>query len=445
MILHLTINGCIGQRHNHFDFLLSREKRVVSPAIASKAIFQQIASITNNLKTSFINGEINDFGDFAMTVVDNIPYVNDIVSLFKSKPSEKAEIQSALSSINNNLKTVTNEIADIGGKVKQILQILQLSVFQTQVAEDAREITSCHADFLQFLKEPESMAEKDRLINCYDRHSYTRDIGKILNNGKISVSQKQLFEQIIENSGYCNGSEINHVFRYLFGLYIDGCTALTAAEALKYNETSTTLKDECTNTINSTMTFISNFYDRCSAQPCTKIKQPIARAFEETGVKRIMNTLNETFPWFFFSVFLFDDNKSIKKELFSGEVNRLEVLNKNGFIHGFVFWLPYQNQNKEGDNQYGIKFDKDALKDYYNGLNLMIINSPDGISTSFVGFHQSVNTLQEECKLLVNPENHNQVDSGSLSTGSIVGTVIGSVVGFIGIIVGFVLFCCFRK
>lgn len=434
VVLIAFINGSIGFRKNQYDIFHSREKRGIPATIATKVAVQQILGTTQNLKSSFVNGEIHDIGDFAIAMIESMPIVNDIVSLFTNNPSDTADIQTTLNSINNHLETFNSDINNIEEKVEQLLQRLDLSVIQNQVAGDRREIKSCHTDFLLFLEQPGNKADSDRLISCYDKFSYTREIGGILNNEKVTFSQKALFDQIIDNSGYCNGTEIINVFRYLFGIYIDGCNAITAAESLKYNATSTTLKDECTTTINSTKTFFSTLYELCSAQSCTDFEQPLVSVLRETDINISIDIFNETFPWFHFSIFSFDDGRHINEEFFDGQINRL-VLKKEGYIFRTVLWLTFKNQYTHGAFQYGLKFDKNALQDQYNGLNLIVYQSSD--TTAYVGFHQSNNTLQTECKLVFNDEKQivPKPDPIKLSIGAIVGIVIGSVVGLI-------ILCC---
>lgn len=394
LLTHLCL-CCYSEKMNIEKTNKAREKR--SGILILQSALSQIASTTSDLSSAYSNNELQNIGDVALTIVKSVPIVGDVVGLLTSSPEEKVKIASELTSINNHLAALNREIINVGSLVNKISKQLDLSLIQKQVADDVRVITNCHSNFLLFLEKPTMIAEQDRLIACYDKFGYIREIGNILNDEKVTFSQKPLFDQIIDITTFCNGSRINSVYKYLLGVYVEGCIAVTTAEAIKYNQTSTTFKDICEKTIKKSQEHLLTIYEKCAAESCDKLKYIVSFLSNYSDTNLISKRLNETLPWFHLSVLLFKPNTAAKQNFFDGKVNYVVVTNKV-FTHRIILWSTDENQYSSGPNKYGVEYNENAYHDRLNGLNLIHEHQSHSQRSSLFGFYAGGYTTKAVCK-----------------------------------------------
>lgn len=229
--------------------------------------------------------------------------------------------------------------------------------------------------------------------DCYDKFGYIREIGNILNDEKVTFSQKPLFDQIIDITTFCNGDRINSVYRYLLGIFIEGCIAITTAEAIKYNKTSTTYKDQCEKTIKRSQAHLLTIYEKCAGESCSKLKFIVGYLANNSDVDIMSKRLNEVLPWFHLSVLLFKPNTAAKQTFFHGKINSLVVTNKV-FTHRVILWSRNQNKYSRGI-QYGVEYNENAYCNQSNGINLIYAKGFE--RSSLVGFYAGNYTMKAVC------------------------------------------------
>lgn len=89
--------------------------------------------------------------DVALSFVDSIPILDNLVYLFTEDPDPTFDV--CLTTFNNTLIVLNENIEQIGTKVDQLSRTIYLSVIQNQVATDKREISNCFMNFsLYFTK-----------------------------------------------------------------------------------------------------------------------------------------------------------------------------------------------------------------------------------------------------------------------------------------------------
>lgn len=406
------------------------------------AALEKISAATSNLKSAYSNNELQNAGDVAYTIIKSIPVVGDIVSILTSNPDNNVDIESSIIGIHDNLQRINEEIISTGAKVIQISKQLDLSLIQTQVADDVRQIRDCHSNFLLFLKKPTMKPEQERLIKCYDKFGYTREIGNILNEEKLTFSQKPLFVQIIENIGYCNGSQIQSVFKYLLGIYIEGCTSTVAAEALKYNQSSSTYEEECKRTINKSQAHLTSVFKMCSLISCEKVYKVIGEIALQSNISNMSYGLKETFPWFFFTTLFFNVEVESNVKFYDGKLNRLVLTSKND-VHRVVLWQSFTNKKSKGDFQFGVEYNEDSYRDSFNYISLIFVRGSK--RSSFIGFHRPNESTSIECsKTMDVGDLGRQVisENDTLSKVAIAMIVLGCI-AFI-LLVALCTYCCRR-
>ena len=242
-------------------------------------------------------------------------------------------------------------------------------------------------------------------------------------------------------------------------MYIDGCTAIAAAESLKYNNTSTTLLDECAKTINQSQYHLKTVYNKCAKESCENLKYIFSFIANGSDISVMENKLHDALPWFFgeykqlckhiwffVSVVLFNPKKNPEETFYDGKINYVTVVHSN-YVHRIVLWLPFANQYYNGPFQYGVEFNSDAYLNFSNGMNLVIAKGFD--RSSVLGFHMSNNTLRNEChrridtsQLRIPTYTYPTLKSTVMTAYAITGIVIGSLFGL-----GLLIYCivsCFR-
>lgn len=425
-----------------------------------ESIVNVLVTTSSELKDLFGVGgnDLSDSGDLILDLLDNIPYVGRVIAFI-----QKGAILRGIAQINSNLKIIQQQIKTIGNKVDQILHALQLSIFQKQVAEDIREIENCYKSFLLYVRESAGQSERDRLIQCSGAISNLREIGRILNDETVTFLQKPLFPEIIELIGHCDGKKINDVFNYLLGLYSQGCTAIIAAETLKYNGSSDTVHRECTKVIKQSLRHIRLLYDSCKVQSCNKMVKVIEKIEKASDIVQLGNTLHITFPWFHFVVLQFNQQDIANVKFFGGTLNRL-ILPYTGYVKSIIMWAEYKSvplKTEPNLYEYGVEYTKTSLSSNFDQLNLTLRFLPGSGQIGLIGNFPRIyeNKISPECIRGNNAsrsrnDNDDKYIKSYKQTKTFLYTIIEMPIWeFITIIVSIILFClisgciirCYRK
>lgn len=364
-----------------------REKREL-PAVLQTGI-----RISGTLASAYLGGTVGTIVSGALNLINTIPAIID----FFNGDNIKDEIRRGFHEIHDNLNTMQKEITSVGAKVEKLSKKLDISIVQNRVAEAGNKIRDCHANFLLYTESPSSKAEKDRLVKCDEKFKYTREMGDILTGNTLTFLHNSLFDQLRDSAGYCNASQISHVFNYILGLYIEGCTASVAAETLKYDGSSGNRRTTCERTLHNFTSYLSLQFNNCAVETCQDIAFPIKSIVQTTQISAedMYFTLRKTFPWFEFTILLFRNDKEPNIEFLDGQMNRLVVKNPDK-TYSVVLWLPSSTKGTtDGVIRFGIEFDRNTLQDSYNGLHLAKTGSN---RETLSAFHQKNEELFEECK-----------------------------------------------
>lgn len=395
-IIYLSLCVCLsvsicGFQHSkdsqNVESPTEREKREL-PAVLKTGI-----RISGTLASAYLGGTVGTIVSGALNLINTIPAIID----FFNGDNIKDAIRRGFHEIHDNLNTLQKEITSVGAKVEKLSKKLDISILQNRVAVAGNKIRDCHANFLLYTESPTSKAEKDRLIRCYDKFKYTREVGDILTGNPLTFLQNTLFEQIRDSVGYCNASQIGQVFNYILGLYIQGCTASVAAETLKYDDSSVTYKTTCQKILHNITSYLSLQFKNCAAESCQDIAFPIKSIVQTKHISAedMSITLRKTFPWFEFTILLFRKDKEPNIEFFNGQMNRLVVKNPDK-TYSVVLWLSSSTKGTtDGVIRFGIEFDRNTLQDSYNGLHLAKTGSN---RETLSAFHQTKTKLFDECK-----------------------------------------------
>ncbi|XP_071136776.1 uncharacterized protein [Mytilus edulis] len=394
---------CVGQAVEKQQI---NKRSIILPA---QLAVGQLVATSSNLKTAYGNKDLRSIKDVALALVDSLPVIGDISHLFQNSQNS-FDIIGALTTVNNNLKTLSEYIKNIETQVDEIVNVIELSVIKNQFANAKREIVNCFQNFLIFVKIPSSQANQDRVESCYSKFAYVRQIGSLLLNQVLTIQQNSLFDQIIKITGYCDWEELNDVFRFLLGEYIKGCTALTASEVLKYGNDSTTYKDECQSTLLATSFTLTKMFDKCKIEPCLNYQKAMINILKKDDAANITSRLQATFPWYSTVLVVLNKTSSLGVALYNIESFNYLTLTSRGFVYRVLIWSAYNNTLKSGPDQYGIEFNENEVESIYNGMNLIQNTTNERIVLD--GYHENLSKPNVVC-------NHNvNIDSDDIENDS---------------------------
>lgn len=356
-----------------------------------------LGKITSELKTAYSNNELDNANDAAVTLVKSVPVLGDFASIVIKKPEEQVDIKTALKVINENMNAIKNEIQNVGTKIDDLGRQIDFSIVQTQIADRKVQIYSCYQDFLNFLGNTKSTENQDSVKSCYKSRQDIRQIGLMLTNAESpTFNIEPVYDELIKLVGLCDGEVINEFYQYLLGLYTQGCTVLSVAEALIYKNKSTPLRDECHKTITHSKEVLQVVYDKCQMEHCKIYVPKLESILKNDTISDIQTILKQTFPWFHFFILILDSNSDITFK--EGDINRLTILNKE-IDNRVAIWSTQRNTNFTSHFSYGMECTQASVMFKYDDLNLEETNKDDSeLKTVYTGFYQ---IPQQVCVQLV--------------------------------------------
>ena len=305
-----------------------------------------------------------------------IPDLGGIASVFQGGDSE---ILDKLDILSEQLSDLSSKIDDVREDVKRMPNVIELSIFQQEVVQIRREINNCYRNFQDYTANPLNLDVQMSVKKCVDIKSYVRETGDILKGDSITFNIGSVYQTLIDKTGYCNGTELNSFFRYVYGLYIKGCASLLLAENLKYphsaiNDTEYTAKlGKFEAEMNRVYLHCGNNY-ACEPDGDARIIENIVKQNADLG--DIEHELTLAMPWFYFVLIhtghSFDLNVLQKSLVGSDKLPRTHsIALGNTFI--ICIWFPTQNNEIAPKSEYfQFKVPLDSIVSYTNGMNASI-------------------------------------------------------------------------
>ena len=427
-----------------------RVRRQADPEYSIVSTVTLVNDFISRLKDNFDDKSITETEDIVLQLFSSFPIIGDIAALFHDDETTfEQSVLHALGSLSSKLEELSTDIHYIKEKLTSMPSIIQISIIQKQVAEDARELDACFTDYIHFLKKPTSNAEVYRMKQCYGKIVYLRDLGNILKGTVVTFENKPLFHELIENRGYCNGTEIVTIFTYIYGLYLEGCASLTMSERLTFNDSKTYLF-ECNTTSKEIIAFLRSLYNSCmNDKTCdeSKEKQLIADVLSSTRTSNEIHTAcSRLFPWYYFIVTIARSvSITIDK---SRRVSQYASKLANGQISVKVLWFPYQyGKFISEDTTFEMKITKCSVLTFRR-IDLKLSHRcsyTDDKDVSVTGNFTDKSTFISPyvpCSFVESTQNEPVIQSdGGLSAGQIAGIVIGCLVVFL-VLIGLFLYTC---
>ncbi|XP_062586792.1 uncharacterized protein LOC134248403 [Saccostrea cucullata] len=392
-----------------------------------------------NLGEEFENGDIDNAETIVLNLLRSVPGFGNVVKLFVSGGN------SEINELYRKLDQMSHDVSQIKAVVQTIPSIIQISVIQKQVAEDEREINNCYLDSLSYLNNPTGSPEIDRMKTCYDKFQYVRDVSRILQGESVTFNQHSLFKEVKLKSGFCNGTEIVNIFKYLYGLFTKGCIAVGLAEQVKF-ENSTRINDECQSFVPRIFTFIREFYSTCQTFDLCSVEKEHNFMLQtiSSDVENSIKFFKILFPWY--EATLIRTSSPLDYEILDSTRTPSVMTVQRGFTYYSVLWFPvktmFLHTNANNVSSFQVKFE--GAYEIENGLNLTIVRHNKEIV-----LWGSVNVSALNVRLF-NPCKHKikapmpAVSKTGLKDWEIALVVVGSLVAFV-IIVCVIKRCCNNK
>ena len=309
----------------------------------------------------------------------------------------------------SNWANIENELKDIKAKLDHTTDLLtnietllkdlhkKLTYFDyDRVITDAKEKISHCFDYVEPLYDESSTDQARReLRSCNpDQKSKVKQIGDILTGKAIGTHARLLFDQVIHDRGYCNGSDMLGLRDYLSVLFSKGCAVMIVTEYLEYgNSTSFIDRNYCTTTLQEMDQYLKALFGRCSNESVgtrNKIFQTIMTDVAST--KQAFSTLNATFPWFKFSLIKSKCSEGCKIKQFGSDHCKIRTFDgKTGHFYILIFDVKQTDMEDTGD-RFGIEISRECvLDDQFEGFNTI-----DGLPTTAY-FALRKHTDKESC------------------------------------------------
>lgn len=281
-----------------------------------------------------------------------------------------------LDTITEDLRLMSDNVLVSGHNVHDILSRFQLSDIQHKITKSLKEISSCNSRLISFLQNPSSLDRTLQIVNCYDNINFIRTIGDVLTNNTDKPLSNPLFGKIINQTGYCNGSELLTVFHYLLGAYVEGCVTMVIAETVKYNTTHSKIRDTCIATLNDVLHMRGNLFDECRKEACTIIESNLQALAENNDIGIFGDQLKKMYPWFHFVVLRFRKDSKPNVKLIGNTLNSL-IIKENVDDNGLqmIVWASRRSNYHSNDAKlykYGIEFEWASLDSQFNDINMTV-------------------------------------------------------------------------
>jgi len=327
------------------------------------------------LKSSYINQSVADFVYNAELVIGQRDTFVSMLTIMDIT-SCTANFTIHLDTITEDLKLMSDNVLVSGHNVHDILSRFQLSDIQHKITKSLKEMSSCNSRLISFLQNPSSLDRTLQIVNCYDNINFIRTIGEVLTNNTDKPLSNPLFGEIINQAGYCNGSELLTVFHYLLGAYVEGCVTMVIAEAVKYNTTYSEVRDKCIATLNDALYMRGNLFTKCRKEACTNIATNLQALAENSDTGIFGDQLQKMYPWFHFVVLRFRKNSKPDVKFIGNTLNSLKI-NENVDDNGLqmIVWASRRSIYHSNDAKlykYGIEFERTSLDSKFNDINMKV-------------------------------------------------------------------------
>ena len=272
--------------------------------------------------------------------------------------------------------------------------LIQQTVFQNRFSTDKTTLQSCSTYLNSYLGNPTGTAEINNLITCTYDMKHARGIGNLITDQTKFSTKNSLLDQIISSDAFCNGTKINEMFKYLYGVYLEGCIAIVTAEQLKFHNTSNVDFLECQSFTTQIWDHINSIYKNCTKTSCTVLKSVIETTIKDEGnITSAGTELSIAFPWFKFAILSLTDASSKGTEVSCDFVSSFDVVTSVGKTY-FVIWsaeavehcvLDTAAISNNNYQLYMFEINKSYIRtdEYFNDLNLEIMVLP-GLENNYV-------------------------------------------------------------
>lgn len=310
-------------------------------------------------------------------IKSSIDFIKEIITENDSENS-KEQLHNRLDNLHRKLE-YTNE------KVDELFDVIKQQSYKILITGHVNQIRSCMTDFNIFLQKPNSTAARENFGKCYNIIDNVRVIYDYLSGHPI-IGLPPFFELYRHKDGYYHGLAIKTLFQYLYRHFIDGCTALVAAERFKYNQSSTLYSDECLKMVENINSYMESLYRKCFDASCPWFLSQVAellRRPEIVDVSSALKILQDNFPWLRFKLFKTNNFKSDIENKGTFPLNFYTFPFLDGYIQ--LFWT-----------ESSVSFDKTNKTENALFVNLTIsISEPMGSSNGM----ELSKELHEEEKL----------------------------------------------
>ena len=245
-----------------------------------------------------------------------------------------ANVRLTISNVHHALNLTSTEITNVTG-------VIESSDFKNNFEDYYIEVENCKVRMEAYLSNPDDVGLIDRMKNCYTIMNAIRGISDIVTGVTLSGTGISLIQVLIDTRQYCNGTEINQMFKYLYGIFVEGCTYLILAEQLKDQATSHVT--ECDTMIGQIATSMESVYDTCTRDGCSDISaniEDLVTSNRNEGTQTLTQKLSDILPWFKFILLKTEATDFIPtSDIYNKQLlNSVEIAYYSATSHLYIYW-----------------------------------------------------------------------------------------------------------
>ena len=324
------------------------------------------------------NIEKRSKGAVAFSILDfTISKTIDIASLIDDK-SKWADIEKTMKDIKTQLDHATTRLTSIEKLLKELKRKLDYSDYDRVITDAQREISNCFDYVGPLYNTSSNQQARVELETCNPRQkAYAKQIGDILTGKPIGTHNKLLFDQLIYDTGFCNGTEILNLREYLSVLFVKGCSVMIIGEYLIHGNTSSFIdQNYCTRSLQEMSGYQETLYDRCASESEDTRSKVFQEILTNTGtVEQAFFILNSTFPWFKFFLIKSECSDECKIEPFGKDNCKIRTFTGKSGEYYILMYDMKQSDTTENGDLFGIQIRKSCVQS----------EKSDGFSTSIRG------------------------------------------------------------
>lgn len=328
--------------------------------------------------------QIKDVVDFSLKIIKLTGFVVKLIP-----DNDGGNVQKSIDDLRKSMKELHSKLDYNIQLTQQIACVVREESHENTIRENIQKIESCKKDLENMFDKPFNIPDREKVKTCINIREYVRGIGKYLTGEDKSRS---IYELSCKEHSLHEGQIVENKFNKLYGNYFDGCTVLGVAETMKYDNESTTLRDECWDAIAKINSSKSTYYRKNINRSCSTFHtqtHELLNGLESVNAFTVHEVLQSNLPWFQYTVVESNVPYSTVENKGNFPLKYKFFIVKQKVYHAFwtdSFVSFYKNRSNEKQHFVNVTVSFDDYEDLSFGMNLSEDTSRERKLVSVFGY-----------------------------------------------------------